>query len=539
MFIQAETSHSSAHRLPKFRWSWLLALLFACKALYMGFYVTPPGDIPDESGHYAYAKDIANGDLFPRMYEAKIPHDLWMDTGFTSEVLRENYITQHPPLYYSLVAIPLKITQLFTDDRWYHIRAARTISAISLGLLVLVVFKTLMDAGIGAPRSILLASTLGFIPMVSHLASGITNDIFLFLLCALATRYLVRFVRHHSLRDAYVCAIWLTLAGGTKMTAWVLIAGFVGILVYELRGPIRRWFAHAVGLTATALVLPVWWMARNIFHFGDALEMNVLKTPPKMPDYTLLEYIQNQPYFDWMLVHFYGLIGFSGYCQTPSLLSFCAGVKSTRISSQPYEFMVVVLFILTVAFVLYTFQRLRVLTTATPPHGPPASMQQWVAQHLHGRSLRTTLLGSLLVAAVGVFAFIVFHAHQEPGWVAEIAKVMMVAASLIGILGLGVVLLESDPDERLMYYAMILFMGFGWMILLQGLKAYVLLGEMRGVQGRYFYPFLTLMTVAVALLLKRLKLPTVVYVWIVLVLAWGEFHAYTTQVIPFFERVKI
>src|SRR5690606_19731802 len=168
-----------------------------------------------------------------------IPKNLWLDTGETNTFLRDNYITQHPPLYYAMAAIPLKLTQLFTSDRWYQIRATRTVSAVSLGVLFLALFWTLVDAGISRERSLLLASTLGFIPMVSHLASGITNDIFLFMLCALATRHLVRFVKTQNLRDAYLCAGWLTLAGGTKLTAWVLIAGFVGIMLYELRRPLK------------------------------------------------------------------------------------------------------------------------------------------------------------------------------------------------------------------------------------------------------------------------------------------------------------
>jgi hypothetical protein len=526
-------------RTATFRWSWVLAGLFALKALYMAFYVTPPGDIPDESGHYAYARDIAKGDLFPLMGTATIPNNLWFKTEGAGPPPRENYITQHPPLYYAIAAIPLKITQLVTDERWYQIRATRTISALSLGVLFLALFWTLVDAGISQQRSLLLASVLGFIPMVSHLASGITNDIFLFMLCALATRHLVRFVRTQNIRDAYLCALWLTLAGGTKMTAWVLIAGFVGIMVYELRRPLKSWLMHAIGITMTALLLPIWWMARNFVHFGNPMKVNLLNTPPKAPDYTLLEYLQNQPYFDWMLVHFYGLIGFSGYCQTPELVHLCAGVRSTRISSQPYDFMVLVLLTITVLFLAHTLLRYRSLAQPIGTSSQPGSLQEWAASSIRSGGARTLVLGGLLFVGVGLFALAELHIHHEPGWVAELARTMMVGAALVGILGLGVLLLDSDPEERLMYYAMALFLGFGLLILLQGLKAYVLLAELRGVQGRYFYPFIPLLLVALALLLQRFRVPTVVYLWVVMALAWGELHAYVTQVIPFFEYVKL
>jgi hypothetical protein len=514
--------------------------MFALKALYMAFFLTPPSDIPDESGHYAYVRDIAGGEIFPRMQSALIPDNLWFDTGRPQGYLRENYITQHPPLYYALAAIPLKITQQFTDERWYQIRSARIVSALSLGLLVLVMFHTLVEAGIVRAQALLMSSILGVIPMISHLASGITNDIFLFLMCALATRNLVRFVKHQVLRDAYLCALWLTLAGGTKMTAWVLIAGVIGILLFELRRPLKTWFLHAAGIAATALILPAWWMARNFIHYGNPLKISVTSAPPRLPDYTVLEYLQNQPYFDWMLVHFYGLIGFSGYCQTPALMAECSGVRSTRISSQPYDFLVIVLTVITVMYLIHTFRRMRALAApATQGSGEVGSLQQWLAGMLRGRAARTSLLGLLLTVGVGMFAFAEYHAFHEPGWIAEIARTMMLGTALVGILGLGVVLLDTDPEERLIYYAMALFLGFGIMILKQGHTAYVLLAEMRGVQGRYFYPFLPLLMVSAALLLQRFKVPTVLYLWVALALAWGELHAFVTQVIPFYEFVKI
>jgi hypothetical protein len=468
-----------------------------------------------------------------------IPKNLWLDTGGANTFLRDNYITQHPPLYYAIAAIPLKLTQLFTSERWYQIRATRTVSAVSLGVLFLALFWTLVDAGISRERALLLASTLGFIPMVSHLASGITNDIFLFMLCALATRHLVRFVKAQNLQDAYLCAVWLTLAGGTKMTAWVLIAGFVGVMLYELRGPLKSWLMHAAGISLTALVLPIWWMARNFVHFGNPMKMNVVSTPPKLPDFTLLEYVQTQPYFDWMLVHFYGLIGFSGYCQTPELTHLCTGVRATRISSQPYDFLVMVLLTITVLFLAHTFRRYRQLASQIDAAPPAKSLQQWGANLFNKPILRFCLLGSLLVVGVSLFVVSELYVYHEPGWVAELARTMMVAVALVGLLGLGVILLDADADERLMYYAMALFLGFGLLILMQGLKAYVLLAELRGVQGRYFYPFLPLMLVALALLLQRFRVPTVVYLWVVIAMAWGELHAYVTQVIPFFEYVKI
>jgi len=118
---------------------WLF-LLVTLKSIFLGSFVIPPADIPDESGHYAYVKDIAHGNIFPLLGQATIPNDLWMDPvdKRPSPLPRTNYIVQHPPLYYAIAAIPYKIASLITDDRWYHIRATRLVSALCLGLLVVV-----------------------------------------------------------------------------------------------------------------------------------------------------------------------------------------------------------------------------------------------------------------------------------------------------------------------------------------------------------------------------------------------------------------
>ena len=54
----------------------------------------------------------------------------------------------------------------------------------------------------------------------------------------------------------------------------------------------------------------------------------------------------------------------------------------------------------------------------------------------------------LLVGGVGLFVVAELYVYHEPGWVAELARTMMVAAALVGLLGLAVILLDADADER-------------------------------------------------------------------------------------------
>ncbi|MEZ5646607.1 MAG: DUF2142 domain-containing protein [Burkholderiaceae bacterium] len=554
------------------RWCWMLAILIAGKVLYMAFFLTPPGDMPDESGHYSYVRDIAHGKFFPLLGEATIPKDLWFDrlpepersTTSEDQLLdladtadgdqpsvqlsdlsrrkprsssRPNYIVQHPPLYYIAAAIPFAVAEQLTSDRWYHIRATRIVSALSLGLLVVVLFSTMGDLGVSPARALPLAAAVGFIPMISHLSSGITNDIFLFLMCALATRYLVRFLLAHRMPDAYLCALWLTLAGGTKMTAWPMIAGFLAIMLYELRQPLRRWFLHAGGITLVTLVLPMWWALRNVYYFGNPMQINVVTNPPLFLNYTVIDYLKAQPFLDWMMVHSYGLIGFAGFCQNPRTMGDCVGVHSTRIGNQAFEFVLLTLAVMAAAMVVHTLYHYVRQFRSAPP-ATPMSIQGWVARAVRPGWARGGLLVLLGAAGILLYAWAMINVHREGelGW---IINTVALSAIVVALFGTGIALFDDQGSRRFVYYALALFFCYGLLIAYQSHKAYVLVAELRGVQGRYFYPFLPMLFASIALVLERLRVPAFLLLWMSAGFIWGELHSYIDQVIPFFEAVRI
>lgn len=519
----------------------MVAALVTFQALYLAYFVTPPGDIPDESGHFSYVRDIGNGKFFPLMGEATIPNNLWFNAAEDDPVLsriRPNYITQHPPLYYMVAAIPYYASTQLTDDRWHQIRAARTVSAVSLGLLVLTLFGTMRDLGVNPAGALLLATSVSLIPTISHLASGITNDIFLFFLCAVATRFLVRFILQQETKAAYACATLLTLAGATKMTAWPLILGILFVMLFEMRQPPKRWFAHSFGLSVIALSLPLWWAGRNIYHFGNPFAVHVVSNQPLFLNYTILDYLKSQPFFDWMVTHSYGLIGFAGYCQTPETLSQCMGVKSTRVAHQGFEFVLWSLAIMATLLLAYTvWHYIRQYRTRTAWHGP-GSVQMIIASVLKPGWSRGALLAVTAAVGAGLFYWSLIHVHRE-GDMAWIINPVFLSACLIAWLGVGIAVFDNDPKRRLIYYGLALFFCYGLLIIYQSHKAYILVAELRGVQGRYFYPFLPLLVVSMGLVLERLRLPVVLLLWMTMGIAWSNMHTYIVQLIPFFEQVRI
>ena len=177
----------------------ILALLFTLKALYLAFFVTPLWDIPDEIGHFSYARDLAEGRGVPVLGRAEIRGDVMAHMSHNPDARpAANWIAQHPPVYYLLAAVPLKIGMAFTNDPEVLYRLPRLVAAICGGLLLLVLYRTMRTLGLDNYRATVLAACIGFIPMVSHLASGTNHDMTLFLFSALMVHFLIRFLIYHN-----------------------------------------------------------------------------------------------------------------------------------------------------------------------------------------------------------------------------------------------------------------------------------------------------------------------------------------------------
>lgn len=524
----------------------LLSLLFFLQAWLFGMFVTLPGDIPDESGHYAYVIDLTKGRPLPVLGRTDndrgaISNNLWRDWGIPDGD-RFNYIVQHPPLYYAVAAVPYTIAKQFTSDKLVLAKATRIVSALSLGLLVLVCFHILTAVGLEARVALGVASWFGFIPTVTHLSSGITNDMFLALMCALASLHLVKFLSDQRLANAYWCALWLACAGATKMTAWVLVAGFVGILLFEMRRPGWKWLIHAGLLTALSFSSALWWMRRNIYHFGNPFYFAGADAPPLAPDYTFLNYLQQQPFFDWLFKHFYGLAGFSGFCNSAEsvevLERFCKGVRVTvveGISLSIFSWISIACAALLLAAVLMRL----LFNRSTPAAEPGGSLQHGVRWLLTKAAAPRWLPAMLVLVALSASVWVFMQAFKLDPRYSNQAQVMngMLLASAIA--GLGLVFLSPSQDSRLLAYGPIMLCLFTLLLFIKGHEAYVISQRAAGIQGRYLFPFIPLLVASFGIALRPLKAALPVVALITAALAWAHLNAYINALVPFFMMNRL
>lgn len=508
----------------------LISLLFAVKVFYLAFWVTPLWDIPDEIGHLAYVQDLAEGRGVPLLGKAKINADImshFYKTTFAKPA--DNWIAQHPPIYHAIAALPYKIGSYFTSDVEVLYRLPRIISVFSGALLLLLLFRTFLLVGLDTFRATAIAAAVGFIPMFSHMSSGTNNDISLFLFCALATYYFARYLLQHNLRDAYFCALWLTIAGGTKMTAWVFLAPMVAILLLELPCPIKSRVKHAAGLSILTLSAPLAWMAHNIVHFGNPFYTAGSGSKVRFVEpvgRNFFEYLHLQPVFEHFMLNFYGLLG---WCGTGSgrLAWFQVGGLPRAV------FSILILSLACVSVVYVLVLTYRALKQATPQL-PGNSLLSRVGRLITKNHYSKVLIVLTFVIALLLAGYIGMTTYVTPSLFGSARVLAVTMLIFVGMLALGLLLFISDPIDRIVLYGVFLLLFFGAILVYKVYGAYFWTGQMRATHGRYFYPVIPVLLLSFAITLKRLRVPAAIIAVFAALMACMELEAFVLQAIPFY-----
>ena len=508
----------------------LISLLFAVKAFYLAFWVTPLLDIPDETGHFAYVRDIAQGRGVPLLGQAEIPSDIMRHANRAADASPvSNWIAQHPPVYYVLAALPYKIGSFFTSDPEILFRLPRMIAVLCGALLLLVLFRSFLLVGLDSSRATAMAAAVGFIPMVSNLSSGTNHDMLLFLFCALATLNFARYLIQRSLRHAYGCAFWLTAAGGTKMTSWVFIAPMVVFMLMEMPGPIKNWTKHAAGISLLAFSAPLAWMARNVVHFGNPFQTAAFTAGSglaKPLQHGFFDYLHLQPVFEHYVLNFYGLFGWIG-----------TGVGQCvfyQVDGLPRSIFSMLLFGLAAIFAFYVLE----LAGHAFRHRYPIVSEDSLLSRMgnliaENQSRRVIVVLAIVLAILfsGYIGTTSFRTSSLGGCLRLLAVSILIFA---GIVALALSFLIHDSTDRIALYGMVLLVFFGAVVLYQTYGLYLYFGQMRATHGRYFYPVMPLVLLSAARAVRQLRVPTIVVAVFALLLVCMELETYVFQAIPFF-----
>ncbi len=289
-----------------------LCLLFFLKAAALGLFVTPLWDVPDEVAHFSTISDLASGRGIPRPGKSVLTDEAVARWNPSLEgQATGNWVAIHPPGYHALAVPLLWAARAAGADFEWQVRITRLLSALCGSAALLVFFLVLREAGSDEATGLAGAAAVGFLPMYSHMSSGVSHDILCAGLGGLAALGFLRLIRRRTTRDALGFALALAAAGAVKATAVPVAVALLPLVPILLDGRLRGRIARAIGVAAVALsTTAAWAVWRGAIPGSD---MRPLGEPARdATPLTLVATLRDYPIIDHTFKNFIGLIGWTG-----------------------------------------------------------------------------------------------------------------------------------------------------------------------------------------------------------------------------------
>jgi hypothetical protein len=264
---------------------------------------------PDEASHVGYARELSHGRL-PTI-DSPIPSDndarLAAVLGHRDARHQTIWTANHPPLYYALVAVPLRIG----TDTGHPLRGVLAARLLSVGLsalgLIALAFVVLQLAP-GRPQ--LAVAATGFVallPSFISISARVYNDSLAFLTTTVALAAAAAFVVRgpSAARLAAVAAsaglAAMTRASGLLVVGVVELAVLVGVLRTGEGRAWRRLWRAAIWMAAAGVVVVAvagWFYFRNLALYGDFTgSAALLERFGRAPKGTILGLLTDQGYW--------------------------------------------------------------------------------------------------------------------------------------------------------------------------------------------------------------------------------------------------
>ena len=208
-----------------------------------------------------------------------------------------NQMTQHPPLYYLLLAGGSRVVPGFAAWSFpVQLGVLRLLSALLL--LPLPALAAAAARRLGAAPAVATAAALLplAVPQLAHVGASVNNDVLLVLLGAAVAAPLLGVGRGDvSRRTAVVVGVLLGLALLTKAWAVGLLAWAALAYLLALLGPARDERGRAVGsgvlAAGLAMVVGGWWWVANVVRFGALQPQGLAAFPARDTDPDAVEFV--------------------------------------------------------------------------------------------------------------------------------------------------------------------------------------------------------------------------------------------------------
>lgn len=519
---------SPLHRGSKFASG--ICLLFFIKAIILGFWIIPLWDIPDEIGHFAYAREIVREGRVLPLGKAIINTDIY--ANLYNKPKREvkpklNHIAQHPPLYHVIAGLLWKVAKCFTNKQELLFRFPRLASALFGALTLFIIYKLIGQFHVGEKTSLAVMVAFSSIPMFSWLSSGINHDVLVALLGVSSTYYLVLFFKNRKIKNAYLSVFFMSLAALTKMTCLVVLAPLVGLYIVEMRGSPIKCMKKIFLLILIGFFLPGLWLIRNLLEYGNPLAtaLSILpewRPPTKDLSVPFIEFLKNQPIIEQLYLNFIGLMGGIGKSAGQS--------KMFQILPPFLTVYVTIGIVLCLTSLLWYF---KVLYSA--PYNSSDCKNLSLIEIVPQRTKKITKYWLILFAFLALCSLFFTHYFIRYSSASFLIVPLFSIITACCLLANAVFFLPIPPAKRHFFYSALIFAFFSCILLAQIHSLFQGYGRLRAVHGRYFYPLLGMLVLAFIIpgllfmgrLAERLALPVAIVVCV------NEAAFYFLKVLPY------
>lgn len=456
-----ETVDTNAHCWKR---AWLacavIALLFFLKFAAFALYITPLWDSPDEPGHYSYIVTLSEGQ-YPTLGETPIDPAVvksWLGPSAEHRA-RQNWIAQHPPLYYAL-ATPVELaTRALGVGMEGRVRATRLVNSLLgaltvLGLIACIATAT-RDLYLGLAGALFVAAT----PMFTQLSGAVSNDVLVACTAAWGAYWYVRWTGSNRRAHLLACAFIIGLGCITKITMLVVAVPMffaLGWRVARLAGMDRPWrtLGRISVLWITMFGLVAAWIVHNylVLH-------TLLPTARMLHGYThdathigFFHFMHKYALWQSILWNFIGLIGWMGTVTGKVITATADGLV--------VKYYVSVILLTSFAAMLYPVRRLATRNL------------DWLAPAL------------AVLATVGLYLSLAKMPYTTAACIMLFVAVVVTAAFNLRAVGRP----EGSAWLLLSGAAFILFFTFVYYYKIWGF--YNQIAHVKGLHGRYFYPVL-------------------------------------------------
>lgn len=268
------------------------------------FFINPPLENPDEDGHYAYVQSMSHG-VYPLLPASRA--EIWpkqspelqhmvlqfalSDTAFRQNVLAHEALgkqqeplsdlpqasiqANHPPLYFFVAAIPVKIARMFHAAPLEKFYLARAVSGLFYFVFLYFALRTYrLFFSKGMSLSLLLATALQ--PMILMLATSVNPEMAVVTFSTIAFYYMIRMFQAQDItkKSVAIIAVISAMAVLSKLTGVVTIPIFLSGLWFFTGISTKEKLHLTLEYLLIGLILLVPWLAFNHSHYQTFLPNN-------------------------------------------------------------------------------------------------------------------------------------------------------------------------------------------------------------------------------------------------------------------------